>query len=128
MASLDIFHNDAFQLSELTQTIIDIPRIPTMLGDENLFEEYGISKTSMMIERNGSGLKLVPTAPRGGLGQSLGRETRKLIHVAAVHLPQRDTIMADEVQNVRAFGSETEVEGVQQLVQRQLQIMKGWAL
>jgi len=125
MASLDIFHNDAFQLSELTKAIIDIPRVPTRLGNEELFEEYGISKTSMMIERIGSGLKLVPVAPRGGLGQSLGRERRQLVHVSAVHLPQRDTILADEVQNVRAFGSETEMEGVQQLIQRQLQVMKG---
>jgi len=125
MATLDIFNNDAFQLSQLTGTINDIPRVPTKLGDEKLFEEYGISKTSMMIERMGNGLKLVPTAPRGGLGQSVGRENRKLIPISAVHLPQRDTIMADEVQGVRAFGTETEVDGVQRLVQRQLEIMKG---
>ena len=124
MATLDIFNNDAFSVSQLTQTIVDIPRVPTQLGDEGLFSEYGISKTTMMIERKGSGLKLVPTAPRGGVGATVGREQRKLIPIAAVHLPQRDTIMADEVQNVRAFGSETETEGVQRLVTNQMTLLK----
>lgn len=124
MATLDIFNDDAFSVSQLTQTIVDIPRVPTQLGDEGLFSEQGLTTTTMMIERTGSGLNLVPTAPRGGVGNTVGREKRKLIPIAAVHLPQRDTIMADEVQNVRAFGSETEVEGVQRLVTRQLTQLK----
>ena len=36
MATLDIFNDDAFSVSQLTQTITDIPRIPTQLGDEGL--------------------------------------------------------------------------------------------
>ena len=124
MATLDIFNDDAFSVSQLTQTIVDIPRVPTQLGDENLFREYGITTTTMMIERTGSGLQLVPTAPRGGVGQPPGRQRRQMIPIAAVHLPQRDTIMADEVQNVRALGEETEVESVQRLVRRQLETLK----
>lgn len=125
MATLDIFNNDAFAVSQLTQAIVDIPRVPTQLGDEGMFNEYGITTTTMMIERTGSGLKLVPTAPRGGVRSTAGRERRKMIPIAAVHLPQGDTILADEVQNVRAFGTETEVEGVQRLVNRQLAVLKG---
>lgn len=124
MATLDIFNNDAFSVSALTKTIIDIPRVPTYFGDSGLFTEAGLLTTSMMIERTGSGLSLVPSAPRGGVGQTVDRDKRKLIPIAAVHLPQRDTIMADEVQNVRAFGSETEVMGVQQLVARSQVKMK----
>ena len=124
MATLDIFNNDAFSVSQLTQTIVDIPRVPTQLGDEGLFREYGISTTTMLIERTGSKLALVPTAPRGGVGQTVGRDKRKMIPIAAVHLPQRDAILADEVQNVRAFGSETEVQTVQRLVLGQLTKLK----
>lgn len=124
MATLDIFNNDAFSVSQLTQTIVDIPRVPTQLGDEGLFREYGITTTTMMIERKGSGLTLVPSAPRGGVRATVGRDKRKMIPIAAVHLPQGDTILADEVQNVRAFGSETEVESVQRLVRTQLEKMK----
>lgn len=116
MATFDIFNDNAFSVSQLTQTIVDIPRVPTMLGDMGLFREYGISTPTMMIERRGSSLSLVPAAPRGGLGQTMSGDDRKLIPVATVHLPQRDTIMADIVYGVRAFGSETEVQSMQAVV------------
>jgi hypothetical protein len=125
MATLDIFNNDAFSLSALTKTIIDIPRVPTKLGDSGLFREYGINGLTMMIERTGSALKLVPTAPRGGTGQAVGRDKRKLIPVASVHLPQVGSVMADEVQGIRAFGSETEVQAVSTVVKNVLEKLKG---
>lgn len=124
MATLDLFNDDAFSVTSLIGTITDIPRVPTQLGDEGLFSESGMTTTTAFIERQGSGLKLVPAAPRGGVGDTVGRERRKLIPVAAVHLPQRDTIMADEVQGIRAFGSETEVEALSALVRRQLAVLK----
>ncbi len=124
MATFDIFNDNAFSVSQLTQTIVDIPRIPTRLGDMGLFQEYGINTTTFMIERKGANLQLVPTAPRGGVGQTLEGENRKLIPVTTVHLPQRDTILADVVQGVRAFGSETEVEAMGTVVGQRLDKMK----
>lgn len=124
MATLDIFNNDAFSLSALSQVIVDIPRVPTQLGDEGLFQEYGINSLTMMIERQGSALKLVPTAPRGGIPEPVSLTGRKLIPVAAVHLPQSGSILADEVQGVRAFGTESEVDSVMNLVTRKTTVMK----
>lgn len=125
MASLDIFNDDAFSVTQLTQTIIDIPLVPTQLGDEGLFTQSGISTTSMFIERKGSELSLVASAPRGGIRQPLKSTGSKLIPIMAIHLPQGDTVMADAVQNARAFGSETEVQTVQGLVKDKLAKMKG---
>ena len=120
MATLDIFNNDAFSMASLIQTITDVPFVPTQLGDEGLFTESGMNTTVAMIERQGSKLQLVPTAPRGGVPQPGTRSGRKLIPIAAVHLPQSDTIQADEVQGIRAFGSETEVQAVQTVVRNRL--------
>lgn len=125
MATLDIFNNDAFGLSQLSQTIVDIPRVPTLIGDSGLFTEYGITTTSLMIERTGSALKLLPTAPRGGVPTPTERGPRKMIPLQAVHIPESGAILADEVQNIRAFGSETEVDQISRLVRDQLAIMKG---
>lgn len=124
MATFDIFNNDAFSLSRLSQTIVDIPRVQTILGDSGLFTEQGITTTSMFIERTGSELKLVPAAPRGGVGQPVGLKGRSLIPVQAIHLPQMGAMMADEVQNVRAFGSETEVEALSTRMEAKLKQMK----
>ena len=124
MATLDIFNDDAFTLSRLSQSMTDIPRVPTQLGDEGLFNEYGINTLTMMIERQGSKLQLIPAAPRGGVPQPGTRSGRKLMPIAAIHLPQSDTILADEVQGVRAFGTESEVEAVSTLVNRRMAALK----
>lgn len=124
MATLDIFNNDAFSVTNLTRTLVDIPRVPTRLGDMGLFEEGGINTTTMMIERTGESLRLVPSAARGSSGEPVTTKGRILIPVKAVHLPQRGSVLADEVQGVRAFGSETEVEAVQALVRKKLDKMK----
>jgi hypothetical protein len=125
MATFDIFNDNAFSLSQLSQTIVDIPRVPTMIGDMGLFTEYGINTPTMMIERTGSKLSLVPAAPRGAPGNPIQTSDRKLIPVAGVHLPQYDSIPADTVYGVRAFGSETEVQSMQNVVRDRLAIMKG---
>lgn len=124
MATFDIFNDDAFSVSSLSQTITDIPRVATRLGDSGLFTEYGISTTSMMIERQGSSLKLVPAAARGGVGEPVKLDGRSLINVSAIHLPQTGAMLADEVLNVRAFGKETEVEAVEKRVKTKLAKMK----
>lgn len=124
MATFDIFNNDAFSVSELSQTITDIPRIQTRIGDMNLFTETGIRTTSMMIERRGSTLTLVPAAARGGVGEPVLLGPRSMVTLSPVHLPQTGAVMADEVQGIRAFGSETEVMAAQDLVRDKLVKMK----
>lgn len=124
MASLDIFSNDAFSVTNLTRTLVDLPRVPTRIGELGIFEEGGISTTSMMIEREGQALRLVPAATRGSSGEPVTLKARSLIGVSAVHLPQRGAVLADEVQNVRAFGSETEVDAVSTIVNKKLAKMK----
>lgn len=124
MATLDIFNNDAFRLSQLTQTIIDIPRIPTQIGDSGLFSESGMTGTVMMIERKGAELKLVPTSPRGGVPEPVHAKGRKLIPVAAVHMAESWNVQADEVLGIRAFGSEDQTVPISALVRERMALAK----
>lgn len=124
MATLDIFNDDAFSVTSLSQTIVDIPEVPTRLGDRGLFSEYGINTLSFMIERQGAALKLLPTAPRGGVREPVTLGKRKLITLQAVHIPASWSVLADEVQGVRAFGSETEVDQVSKIVARKLKVLR----
>ncbi len=125
MATFDIFNDDAFSVSSLSQTITDVPDVPTQLGDKGLFQEYGINTTVMMIERQGSALKLVPAAPRGGVREPVALGPRKLIPLQAIHLPMSWSVLADEVQGIRAFGSETEVDQLSKLIARKLAVVRG---
>lgn len=124
MATLDIFQDDAFSVTSLSSTITDIPDVPTRLGDKGLFQEEGISTTSFMIERQGSSIKLLPTAPRGGVREPVALGPRKLIPLHAMHIPASWSVLADEVQGIRAYGSETEVEQASTLVQRKLAVVR----
>lgn len=125
MATFDIFNNDAFSVSRLSQTITDIPEVPTQLGDKGIFTEYGINTTVLMIERQGSALKLIPSAPRGGVREPVALGPRKLFPLQAIHLPASWSVLADEVQGVRAFGSETEVDQMSKLIARKLAVVRG---
>lgn len=124
MASLDIFNNDAFSVTQLTKAINDTLHQPTRIGDLGWFSEEPINTTSVFIERRGTTLTLIPAAPRGSSGRPESNDKSRLIPFSTVHLPQRATVKADEVQSVRAFGSETEVETVQNLLNRKLGKMR----
>lgn len=112
MATLDIFNDDAFSLQSLTAAIMETPHVPGRLGALGLFNNEGINTTSLSIEKDGATLALVPAADRGAPGLVVNRDRPTMVPFNTIHLPQQSTIMADEIQNMRAFGSETEVEAV----------------
>lgn len=124
MASLDIFNNDAFSVQSLTKALTDIPYQPTRLQELGYFSEEGINTTTVSIERVGLSLSLVPTGPRGGVAKPTSKEKRTMINFGAVHLPQSGGVNADEVQNLRSFGTESELESVQNVVNKELRRLK----
>lgn len=124
MPHMDIFEDDAFSAVSLTNAINEAPHTPSMIGDAGIFEEEGISTTTLTIEKEGSTLSLVPAGQRGAPAKPVAGDKRKLISFNTIHLPQRASILADEVQNVRPFGSESEVEAVQTVVNKRLAKMR----
>lgn len=125
MPTLDIFNDDAFSVHSLTKainTVTEGQAVPTML--DPLFTEEGVSTTTISIEMENGELSLVADQPRGAPGQVVVGDKRTLIPFNALHLPVTGTVRADEVQNVRAFGTETEVQTVQALINKRLEKMR----
>lgn len=125
MPTLDIFNDDAFSVHSLTKainTVTEGQAVPTML--DPLFTEEGVSTTTISIEMENGELSLVSDQPRGAPGQVVVGDKRTLIPFNALHLPVTGTVRADEVQNVRAFGTETEVQTVQALINKRLEKMR----
>ncbi len=120
MPAMDIFNHDAFSVAALTKAINEQPHVPGRLGALGLFAEEGITTTSVMVEKVGETLSLVPAGERGSPAAPVGGDKRQAVSFNAIHLPQRSTILADAVQNVRAFGSESELETVQAVVNQRL--------
>lgn len=124
MPELDIFNDDAFSTVSLTAAINDEETPQTPIAEAGLFEEKSSRTTGVSVERKANVLSLVPAGERGSASSGRERTKRRKVWFEAVHLPERGAVLADDVQNVRAFGSETELESVQTIVNEELNSMK----
>lgn len=112
---IDIFNDDGFSTTTLTAAITKLPYRPMRLGPGglNLFDERPIETTSIGIEEQEGQLSLIPVSPRGAPGDYVGSPKRKLRSFVAHHLSRSAKVMADEVQNVRVFGSENQRQTIE---------------
>lgn len=118
---LDVFNQDAFSLHTLTHAFNTLPYQPMRLGQLGIFDEKGVRTTSIDVESVDGRLSLIQTSPRGGVAADpLGAAKRKMRTFRAYHLERDSKVYADEVQNIRAFGSETELQAIQAIVNDRL--------
>lgn len=124
MPSIDIFRNDAFGLVEMTDAINNAQYVPSRLNEMGIFDEEPISTTSVQIEMLNGTLTLLPTVPRGAPATLAKKDKRKTLALVVPHIPYDDVIRPDDIQNVRAFGTEDELETVAGVMQRRLDNMR----
>lgn len=116
---LDVFKSDAFSLTKLTEAINRQPYVPTRIGSMGLFTAKPVNTLTIAVEMQNGVLSLVPTAPRGSRGVNKNVQKRTVRDFRTVHLPQEVNVMADEVQGIRVFGSESETQtAMQYLMQK----------
>ncbi|EOS8341145.1 major capsid protein [Vibrio parahaemolyticus] len=113
-----------FEVKTLTAAInnIDVPK--TRLAELGIFEEDGVRTTTIEIEYKDGQVQLVEEAERGEDGKPLDDSERKTVTFKAVHLPIPGKIMADDVLNLRAFGSEDELEELQTLINEKSELAR----
>jgi hypothetical protein len=86
------------------------------LGELGLFQEAGVRTTSIDVESKDGRLSLIQSSPRGAPGvDPLGAAKRTLRTFKTYHFERESKILADEVQNIRAYGSQTEFMQVEAL-------------
>ncbi|HZU64977.1 MAG TPA: major capsid protein [Novosphingobium sp.] len=121
MVSLDIFHQDPFSTFQMTAAFERIPYLPSQLGDLGIFEPYPIRTTALGIENRDGVLNLIQSSQRGAPpSQDRTTEKRMMRYFEVPRLEQGDTIYSHEVQNIRAFGTETEMMQVEAEVARRV--------
>lgn len=118
MTTMDIFNDDAFSLQSLTALVNKAAFVPGQIGATDIFDEEGVTTTIISVEERDGQLSLVEPTPRGGPGETTEKERRNLIPFKIPHYERNDAVMADEVQNVRAFGSEMDAESFADRVAR----------
>lgn len=124
MGVLDVFNQEAFNVMSLTASVERLPSQPGRIGKMGLFTPKPISTTTVMIEERDGLLALLPTVQRGGPATQLGRRKRTARSLTVPHIPLEDEVLAEDIQNVRAWGSEDRQEAIASVVNDHLQTMK----
>lgn len=113
MVSMDVFNADPFKMVNLTASFERIDYRPQLLGSLNLFRQEPSRTRTVFIERRNGALNLVPTTPIGAPPSELDNDKRDARPFNTVRIAKGTTIYAEELQNIRAMGSETEMMQVQ---------------
>lgn len=122
--TLDPFNNSAFNMSSLTLSINKLPEQPGILGKMGLFTQKPITTLSAMIEEKFGKLSLVQSQVRGTRVLAPPPQKRIMRSLTVPHFPENNEILADSVQGIRAFGEETVLMQLADMVNEKLQQMK----
>lgn len=107
---MDIFNDDAFSATSMTKALENFEFQPGLITSLNLFEDVPIATTSISIERRGNTFELIPTSERGSPIEEGKRDGRDLRNFNTSRIAKGHTLQASEIQNVRAFGEESDLE------------------
>lgn len=116
--------NQAFTMASLTAAINILPNMYGRVNQLNLMPADGVTTRTIMVEEQNGILNLLPTKPVGSPG-SLGKTGKRGLRAFVIpHIPHDDIVMPDEVQGVRAFGSENADDVLIARVNNKLQNMR----
>lgn len=121
---LNVFKTSAFDVISMTEAVNKLPHQPGRIGQMGLFKRKGIFTDVVTFEEKDGKLSLIQSVPRGSAGAEHSRETRRARSFKVPHLPLHDTIMADDVLGVRAFGTDNELETISGIVNDRLEEMR----
>ncbi len=124
MPVLDLFNTSAFDTISLTTAVNALPFVPSRVGEMKLFAAQGVPNTTIAIEEKNGLLALLPTAQRGEVGSVAAPVKRKVRSFAVPHIPHYDAVHAADIQNVRKFGSENQLESIAEIVNDRLALMR----
>ncbi len=118
MANMDVFGADAFTMMSMTAAVDKVGFKPQLLGDLGIFDPVPVRTTTVFIEARGTDPALIQTTTRGEAPTKKGAEQRKVTNVETTRIATSDRVSADQIQNIRAFGSESEMQMVVNEVNR----------
>ena len=124
MPIVNVFESAIFSLQSLTDAINIVPFMPSRIGQMGLFGDKPIATTSAVIEEDNGLLAVLPFGQRGAPGtpHKTGKRTARSLTVP--HISYEDRVLAESVQGIRAFGSETQADTVTNAVNSRLAAMR----
>lgn len=121
---LNPFDTDAFNMVSLTNAINILPNNYGRVRELALFPGKGVRTRTVIVEEQNGVLNLLPTLPPGAPGTQNKMGKRTVRSFTIPHIPVDDVILPQEYEGIRAFGSETEVAALAQVLNDHLQTAK----
>jgi hypothetical protein len=118
------FESSAFDMTSLTSAINLLPNMYGKLESLKLFPQKSVRTRNISVEEQNGILSLLPTQIPGGSATVGTRGKRKLRSFTIPHIPHDDVVLPEEVQGIRAFGSETELQAMANVITDHLQSMR----
>lgn len=126
MALIDAFKGNAFKMSSLADSINVVPNTYGRVRELGLFRHKAIPTKTFQIEFKNGVLNLLNTSARGGSGGTVGKSPKRNIRNYSVfHIEHDEFIYADDIQDIRKFGSEFQMQALTDLVNDKLETMVG---
>lgn len=113
---IDVFDNDAFSTVTLSDRVSRMPHVPMRIGEMGIFETTGIRTTDISIQQENGNLALIPYTDRNAPDNVFNGGKRNAFKIETGHFPLKRVIRPDEIQNVRAWGDQSELQVVQDVV------------
>lgn len=125
---LNVFDNDFFGLTSLTDSIDKLPYKPNRLGQLNIFDEKspkaGIRTTTATIEERHGRLRLLKTEARGTMTKFEQKRHREAKIFRVPYIPHNDTVTAEDLKEIRPFRKKDQIRAVAQEVNDRMEGMK----
>ncbi|MBR1734623.1 MAG: major capsid protein [Alphaproteobacteria bacterium] len=118
------FESDAFNMASLTASINLLPNLYGKTEEMNLFPAKSVRTRNISVEERNGVLSLLPTQVPGGTSTYETHTNRTMRSFTIPHIPHDDVILPEEIQGIRAFGSESELEAMANVVTDHLQSMR----
>jgi len=118
------FDAGGYSLADMTQAINILPNLYTRLGQMGLFRFEGVTLRSVIIEQAEGVLNLLPTVPLGGPATVANRDNRAMRAFSLPWIPHDDTILPQDIQGVRGFGSADAADPLTTIMERKLTRMR----
>jgi hypothetical protein len=111
-------------MASLTAGINLLPNLYGRLEELRLFNPRPVRTRTAIVEEKSGVLTLLPSMPPGSPGTVGRRGKRTLRSFVIPHIPHDDVVLPNEVQDLRAFGSESEFASIAAVMAEHLETMR----
>ena len=118
------FQSPAFGMASLTAAINLLPNRYGRLEELGLFNPKPVRTRTIVVEEKAGVLTLLPSLPPGSPGTVGVRGKRTLRSFVIPHIPHDDVVLPEEVQGLRAFGTESEFASIAAVLAEHLETMR----